>query len=150
MIIINQAVDRYVFIIFLTYRARVGEGGWLEGWLGCLLCLGGPEWPCNTCIALRCISITFPQTFSLTYPHMRHRQPHTFQQAPPATSPMRDMLTKFVRAPDIGSSASGTLSDPQRSWRVFWPPAKHPRHALVTEPQAALAKRLSPPRRCSQ
>jgi len=74
-------------------RAGVGEGGWLEGWLGCLLCLGGSERPCNTCNALPCISITFPQSFSLIHPHMRHRQPHTIQQAPSATSPMRDMLS---------------------------------------------------------
>jgi len=60
----------------------VGEGGWLEGWLGCLLCLGGSERPCSTCIASPCICITFPQ--SLIHPHKRHRQPHTFQQAPGA------------------------------------------------------------------
>jgi len=72
-------------------RTGVGEGGWLEGWLGCLLCLGGSERPCNTCIVLPCICITFPQSVSLIHPHMRHRQPHTFQQAPPATSPMCDM-----------------------------------------------------------
>jgi len=72
-------------------RVGVGEGGWLEGWLGCLLRLGGSERPCNTCNALPCISVTFPQNFSLIPPLMRHRQPHTFQQAPPATSPMRDM-----------------------------------------------------------
>jgi len=72
--------------------AGVGDRGWLEGWLGCLLCLGGSERPCNTCLALPCICIKFPQSFSLIHLHMRHRQPHTFQQAPPpATSPMRDM-----------------------------------------------------------
>jgi len=71
----------------LTYRAGVGEEeGWLEGLLGCLLCLGGSKRPCNTCNALPCISITLPQSFSLIHPHMRHRQPHTVQQAPPATS----------------------------------------------------------------
>jgi len=64
----------------------------VEGWLGCLLCLGGSDRPCNTCIALPCICITFPQRFSLIHLHKRHRQPHTFQQAPPATSPMLDML----------------------------------------------------------
>jgi len=72
----------------------VGEGGgWLEGWLGWLLCLGGSERPCNTCNSLPRISFIFPQSFSLIHPHMRHRQPHTFQQAPPATSLMRDMLS---------------------------------------------------------
>jgi len=86
-------------------HAGVGEGGWLEGWLGCFkhrLCLGGSERPCYSCNALPCISTTFPQSCSLIHPPMRHRQPHTFQQAPPATSPMRDM-------PRVGTPSPASL-----------------------------------------
>jgi len=81
-------------------RAGIGEGGRLEGWLGCLLCLGSSERPCNTCIALPCICITVIQilrkfhkvsassihTCAIDSPIPSNRHP------PPQVHGMRDML----------------------------------------------------------
>jgi len=78
--------------------ARGGRWGGVAGRLAGLLAVPRRlKRPCNTCIALPCNCITFPHSFGLIHPHMRHRQPHTFQQAPPATSPMRDMLLRLLR-----------------------------------------------------